>query len=92
MHRNVYIAHFAGQGPVSVILAPSREHAEVYWQGLGLQPSEVEEIDPSLPHMPPVISLAGIHNVRVSDLRDRRPGHGPDFLHVMVRGRGEEPR
>ena len=91
MHRNVYIAHFAGQGPVSVILAPSREHADVYWQGLGLHASQVEEIDPEAEVGFAVVSLVGIHNVRVSDLRDRHPSR-PDYLHVMTRGRGEEPQ
>lgn len=91
MKRKLYIAHFAGEGPVNVILAPDQQTATVYWQGMGLHPSQVEEIDPDDGNAFAVIAVVGTRNLRISDLRERRWGTSQDHLHLMVRGRGEEP-
>jgi len=91
MKRKLYIAHHQNDGPVSVILAPSREHADIFWNGLGLYASKVEEIDSDDDEAFAVIAVVGIRNQRISDLRDSRRS-ALDHLHIMVRGRGEEPR
>jgi hypothetical protein len=34
--------------PLSVVLAPSRNMADIFWQGQGIFPHDVHEIDPDI--------------------------------------------
>ena len=90
MKRKIYIGHHAGQGPRSLIIAPSRQLAEVFWAGMGFYPSQVEEIEVDGGEDGfPVQALIGTVNQRASEIDRMR---GPTFIHKIVRGTGEAPR
>lgn len=44
---NIFIGFNENDDPISVLLAESREKADLVWMGMGVEPMHVEEIDPS---------------------------------------------
>lgn len=79
--KNIYVAKDGRGRPTSVLLAESREKAEIFWAGMGESPIEVEEISPD--------TEPGIHGVAVLlSSAERRIGGVFDGEIVRVFKRG----
>jgi hypothetical protein len=69
----VYIAKDYENTTLSIVLAPTKRDAEVYWQGMGIIPNTVREIDPENIGTP--LGLLDILKAtKMSNVGDAHPG------------------